>query len=97
MELKFYDVLNSYTNYLRQYEEKIPYIGGYKNHNKFLCGIVLTVNSMNYYVPVSSNKQKFRSSFMIYGKDKNGDDKITSSLRFSFMFPCPIESIFLKG
>jgi len=96
MELKFYDVDSSYTDYLRQFEEKTPYIGGYKNHNKFLCGVILTVNSTNYYVPVSSNKQKFRSSFMIYGKDRDNNDIVTSSLRFSFMFPCPMESITLK-
>jgi len=60
-----------------------------------LCGIVLNINDINYYVPVSSNKTKYLSSFVIY--DESNDDKIPmSSLRFSFIFPCPNESIKVK-
>lgn len=68
----------------------------YKGRNKFLCGTVLTVNNINYYVPVSSNKTKYLSSFMIYDKMKNGNKVVTSSLRFSFMFPCQMECLKLK-
>ena len=56
---------------------------------------VLTVNNINYYVPVSSNKSKYLSSFLIYDGNKRLEN-VTSSLRFSFMFPCPIECISLK-
>lgn len=91
MKLQFFDVDKNYTDYLRNNgDSKIPYID-YKNRNKFLCGIVLTINNMNYYVPVSSNKENFKSSLLI-----RPDNITTSSLRFSFMFPCPIENITIK-
>lgn len=95
MKLNFYDIDSKYTDYLREYDDKIPHIN-YDSRDKFLCGIVLSINNTNYYVPVSSNKNKYLSSFMIcdYGENKN---KIPiSSLRFSFMFPCPIECITQK-
>ncbi len=91
MKLNFYDIDNEYTDYLRKFDAKIPYIN-YNNRDKFLCGVVLSINNTNYYVPVSSNKNKYLSSFIIYDENKN----ILSSLRFSFMFPCPIECITLK-
>ena len=95
MKLNFYDIDNEYTNYLRKYDSKIPYIN-YDTKNKFLCGVVMTINNNNYYVPVSSNKNKFLSSFIIYDEKSDGQKIPTSSLRFSFMFPCPVECISIK-
>lgn len=92
MKLRFYDIDSEFTDYLRGFDSKIPYIG-YENRDKFLCGIVLSINNCNYYVPVSSNKNKFLSSFIIYDVKRKGDMIPISSLRFSFMFPCPIECI----
>lgn len=94
MKLNFYDVDKDYTNYLRTIDNKIPYIG-YENRDKFLCGTVLTINNINYYVPVSSNKNKFFSSFIIYDEKKESKNPL-ATLRFSFMFPCPIECVHLK-
>ena len=96
MKLNFYDIDNNYTDFIRQCDSRIPYLK-YDTREKFLCGIVLTINNINYYVPVSSNKNKFFSSFIIYDeKDKRTKTPI-SSLRFSFMFPCPIECIKIKN
>lgn len=95
MNLSFYDVDTEYVNYLRQYENKIPFME-YKERNKFLCGVVLTVHDINYFVPVSSNKNNYKSSFVIYDKDSYGNKVPLSSLRFSFMFPCPIENVAIK-
>ncbi len=96
MGLKFYNVEKGYADYLRQYEKQIPNIE-YKARDKFLCGIVLTVNNMNYYVPVSSNKKSYASSFIIYETTSKGERHPVSSLRFSFMFPCPIEVVTYKN
>ena len=95
MKLNFYDVDKTYTDYLRNFDNKVPYIQ-YKGKDKFLCGVVLTVNNINYYVPVSSNTNRFLSSFIIYDYKTNKKKFSTSSLRFSFMFPCPIECLRLK-
>lgn len=92
MNLKFYEVDSEYIKYLREHgDKKIPNIE-YEKHNKFFCGIVLTINNFNYFAPVSSYNKKAHTVFLIMDKDrKNKELKPISSLRFSFMFPCPIE------
>lgn len=86
MKLKFYEVDREYLKYLKENgDEKIPNFD-YEKHKKFYCGIVLTINNFNYFAPVSSYNKKVHTSFLIMDKEKP-----ISSLRFSFMFPCPIE------
>lgn len=92
MNLKFYEVDSEYIKYLKENgDDRIPNIE-YIKHKKFFCGIVLTINNFNYFAPVSSYTRKVRTSFLIKDKDKDNKQlKAISSLRFSFMFPCPIE------
>lgn len=56
--MKLYTVTDEYINYLRQFDNKV-----YDNKEdkrkvmrKYL-GIVLTINEMNYYIPMSSPKK----------------------------------------
>ena len=97
MTLKFYEVDSEYIKYLKENgDEKIPNID-YKKHKKFFCGIVLTINNFNYFALVSSYNKKVHTSFLIMDKDKETNKlKPISSLRFSFMFPCPIEYLSQK-
>lgn len=95
-KLNFYIVDTDYVNYLRKAEEKqrgfsrVPNMDyGEKRKQKFLCGVVLRVNGMEYYVPVSSYRQQQKDNFLIYAN--NG--KVTSSLRFNYMFPIPREIV----
>lgn len=92
MNLKFYEVDSEYIKYLKENgDDRIPNIE-YNKHKKFFCGIVLTINNFNYFAPVSSYTKKVRTAFLIKDKDReNKQLKAISSLRFSFMFPCPIE------
>ena len=97
MTLKFYEVDSEYIKYLKENgDDKIPNIE-YKKHKKFFCGIVLTINNFNYFAPVSSYNKKVHTSFLIMDKDKETKKlKPISSLRFSFMFPCPTEYLSQK-
>lgn len=81
---------SDYIQYLRKNgDDKIPKID-YKKHKKFFCGVVIKVDNFNYFAPVSSYRKKARTTFLILDKDKNTKElKPISSLRFSFMFPCP--------
>lgn len=92
MKLKFYEVDGEYIKYLKENgDDKIPNID-YKKHKKFFCGVVLTINNFNYFAPVSSYNKKAHTVFLIMDKDRSTKElKAISSLRFSFMFPCPIE------
>ena len=64
--MKLYAVTDEYINYLRQFDNKV-----YDNKEdkrkvmrKYL-GIVLTINEMNYYIPMSSPK---KSDYIDYEK-----------------------------
>ena len=97
MKLKFYEVDSEYIKYLKENgDDKIPNVQ-YKKHKKFFCGVVLTINNFNYFAPVSSYNKKVHTSFLIMDKDKETKKlKPISSLRFSFMFPCPTEYLSQK-
>ena len=91
-KLDFYSVDTKYVKYLQDAEvqkrgfSRVPnmaYSSTYKP--KFLCGIVLQVNDVDYYVPVTSYKQQKPDNFLIIAD--NG--QAVSSLRFNYMFPVP--------
>lgn len=65
---------------------------GAQHKPKFLCGVVLQVGKMNYYVPVTSYKQQKPDNFLI--KAANG--QVVSSLRFNYMFPVPDQLISVR-
>lgn len=59
--IKFYEVNNEYINYLSPY---VPHLFqnkkiGQKNERKYI-GIILTVNGMDYFAPLSSFKEKHK-------------------------------------
>lgn len=83
--MRFYYVDSDYVKYLRQFENKISTLDyGANKNEKFICGVLLTVNNCDYYAPISSNKQLFKTSFPIYDKDN-----LLSTVRLSYMFPVP--------
>lgn len=98
-KLNFYTVDLLYVNYLKNAEQekrgfsRVPNMDyGDQRKQKFLCGVVLQVNSMNYYVPVTSYKQQKPDNFLI--KAANG--QVVSSLRFNYMFPVPNQLISVR-
>lgn len=89
-KLKFYDVDKNYIDYLRKYEIQIPNFN-YESNDKFVCGIVLSINELNYFAPISSFNKQQRTNLVILDKKR-----AISSLRFSFMFPVPEDLLKLK-
>lgn len=65
--IDFYDISEDYIKFLKKYEHKVPNVN-YLSNNKFVCGIVLNINGIEYYAPVSHTTEKFRTSLII--KDK---------------------------
>lgn len=89
--LNFYTVSSDYVKFLQKEElhkrgfTRVPNLEyGKDRKQKFFCGIVLQVNEMDYYVPVSSYKKRKKDNFLIYI-----DGHAVSSLRFNYMFPVP--------
>jgi len=93
-KLNFFTADFDYVKYLYEAEWKnrgfsrVPNMKYTKGHKqKFLCGVVLRVNDISYYVPVTSYKQQKPDNFLITAD--NG--QVVSSLRFNYMFPIPKE------
>lgn len=98
-KLNFYIVNNEYVNYLKEAEIKkrgfsrVPNMAYGKNRKqKFLCGVVLNIHKLLYFAPVTSYKKKQADNFLIYAD--NG--RVTSSLRFNYMFPIPPELLHIR-
>ena len=79
--MRFYDIDENYVKYLRTIDNQVPNIH-YSSNNKFVCGVVLEINNVKYYAPVSHTTKKYQTSMLIY----DGKRPI-SSIRFSFMLP----------
>ena len=56
-KLKWYVVNKEYVNYLKQYDDKVENID-YSSKLKPYIGIIININEFDYYVPISSPKQK---------------------------------------
>ena len=98
--LNFYTVKNEYVLHLQNKEllsrgfTRVPNIDYGKDRNeKFLCGIVLTVQEWNYFVPVTSFKEERPDNFLIFAENQ----KVVSSLRFNYMFPVPLNQIKIRN
>lgn len=85
--LDFYEVSADYISFLMRYDSRVPRVdySATGRHEKFLCGIVLSVGGYNYFAPVSSFKTPQRTNMII----NNEDGRAISSIRFSFMIPIP--------
>jgi protein AbiQ len=85
--LDFYEVSAEYISYLLRFDSKVPHVdySAISKHDRFLCGIVLSVNNHSYFAPVSSFVVPQRTNIII----KNEEGKALSSIRFSFMIPVP--------
>lgn len=94
-KLKFYIVPKSYIDYLQNCETKargfsrVPNLDyGNERKQKFVCGVVLNINNINYFAPITSYKIQKADNFLILNSNRN---KVLSSLRFNYMFPVPKE------
>ena len=90
-KLNFYDINKDYINYLKKSDSKIPDIN-YSSNDKFVCGVILKINSLDYYAPISSFNKKQYTNILIYDKQI-----AVASIRFSFMFPVPKSELSVKN
>jgi protein AbiQ len=93
-QLDFYEVSADYISYLLRFDSKVPRVdySATSKHDKFLCGIVLSVNGHDYFAPISSFTTPQRTNMII----KNEEGKTLSSIRFSFMIPVPPNVVVAK-
>jgi protein AbiQ len=94
--LDFFIADNDFIEFLQSEETKARGFTRVPNNEydqnrkpKFYCGIVLTVNDKNYFVPVTSYTKQKPDNLLIMAP--NG--KILSSLRFNYMVPMPVSLV----
>ncbi|MGN1457192.1 MAG: type III toxin-antitoxin system ToxN/AbiQ family toxin [Acutalibacteraceae bacterium] len=91
MKIAFYYVSPEYIDYLKKSEIAqrgytcVPNVI-YANRNKFVYGAIFSVNSIDYYVPISHSLTNKSESVVI--RNKSGNKKL-GTLRFNYMFPIP--------
>ena len=86
--LKIYFISSEYIDYLRNFDNKVAYN---KNMTRPYIGIVYTYNNFNYFVPLSSPKEKhLKMEKNIVDIWKIEDGKL-GIINFNNMIPCPIE------
>lgn len=102
--MKFYLVNEEYLDFLRKSEKKIMNGSSKYEGDKFVLGVVLKINSINYYAPISSiktyqlkdditlTKECRKTCFPIIADDHK-TDKILSTIRLDFMFPVPVAEL----
>ena len=109
MNLKIYSVSDEYVNYLRKFDNKIyDNKENIRTHTRKYVGVVIKIENMNYYIPMSSPKKtdyfdkectKIRPSVntivRMTAKNKDGILELRGTLRISNMIPVPITEIML--
>lgn len=89
--LKFYDIDENYIQFLKTIDRQVPDVK-YNSNNKFLCGVVLEINGVKYYAPISYKTDKQQTNLQIF------DNGIPiSTIRFSFMIPAFDEVLTYKN
>jgi len=93
-ELLFYTVDSEYIKYLSKFDNHISYNKDDVGHSRPYLGIVLTINKIEYFVPLYSYKKhysKYKSNssfFFVYDKKDNP----LAIIKFSAMIPVPKNS-----
>lgn len=74
MRFNFYTVSNAYYEFLRQVDQRIPYLRDEKSNRPFV-GIVFTVGKFHYFAPLTSPKPKHLTmkNQVDFIKIKNGE------------------------
>ncbi|MBU5332115.1 type III toxin-antitoxin system ToxN/AbiQ family toxin [Anaerocolumna aminovalerica] len=89
--LKFYDIDKDYVKFLQSYDRQVPNIE-YSTNNKFVCGVVLHINNLDYYAPISHMTDKQQTNLQIFDNNKP-----ISTIRFSFMIPAYSDVLIVKN
>lgn len=87
--MKVYRVKDDYITYLRTKDERVL---KNKNERRPYVGVVLTINDLNYYVPLSSPKKKHKTMKNAKDFHKIANGKY-GAINFNKIIPVPTECI----
>ncbi len=92
--MDWYVVDKEYINYLKQFDSKVGYVE-YGSKLKLHLGIVMKVQSLDYYVPISSPKSKHEnmSNSLDFQKIQEENGQLYAVLNLNNMIPVPMNCI----
>ena len=92
--MDWYVVDKEYVNYLKQFDSKVGYVE-YGSKLKLHLGIVLKVNGLDYYVPISSPKPKHEnmSNSVDFHKIQEDEGQLYAVLNINNMIPVPTKCV----
>ena len=92
-KLKWYIVDKEYVSFLKEFYNKVENID-YSNRFKPYLGIIITINEINYYVPISSVKEKhYKMNEDIDFIKISENDRILGILNLNNMIPIDNDSV----
>lgn len=92
-KLRWYIANKEYVSYLKNFDDKVENID-YNKKLKPYIGILITINSFNYYVPISSAKEKhYRIKESMDFIKLMKDDKIIGVLNLNNMIPISDDNV----
>ena len=65
---RFYDIDTNYIKFLKKIDKQVP-DSKYTTTNKFVCGVVLDIDGIQYYAPISHKTEKQQTSLQIFDND----------------------------
>lgn len=86
-KLNIYNVSQRYYNYIRRYDNKVPYLMHGKENRPFI-GIVLSINDCLYFAPLTSPKLKHLHMKNMLDFHKIDEGKL-GAINFNNMIPVP--------
>ncbi|HBY21212.1 MAG: hypothetical protein A2Y24_01110 [Clostridiales bacterium GWE2_32_10] len=87
--LEFYNISAEYVEYLRNFDSKVSHMKDSKKHRPFV-GIILDVDGIRYFAPLSSPKEKHKNMKNKQDFIKIEDGKL-GAINFNNMIPVHIE------
>jgi protein AbiQ len=88
---RFYTIDFDYLRYMKEADCKVPNFD-YDEHDKFFFGVVLQINDMKYFAPISSKKVDNATSMPIKEVRNKRSEQI-ASIRLCFMLPVPDDAL----
>lgn len=85
--MQLYRVSGEYYNYIKQFDSKVPYLKDDKKNRPFV-GIVLEINEVSYYAPLTSPKPKHKKMKNAIDFEKI-DGGVYGAINFNNMIPVP--------
>ena len=91
MRLNLYTVNKDYCEFLKKYDNRVPIVNGEKEGRPFV-GILICVNSKNYFAPLTSPKRKHlvMKESQDFIKIKNGE---VGAINLNNMIPIPASEL----